>query len=216
MEGKTLKNIWKKIQIPIISVVCSIIAVLCVAAGTGFFEKDYVGAVYRDRTELSYFGARDRLVTTIDNYIQENSKGSCLNGITILEACEEYSIDIAFVLAQGQLESHFGTTGMAARTNSVFNVFAYDNKSIGWMIEHGKTFKHPDESVRPYIKLLRRRYLVDKTEHDLMHNYVDIDGKRYASSKAYEQKLTDLYIKIDSIIREDLAAYRKAKVLSRK
>ena len=211
-----VRKIWKSIRTPLISVICSIVTVCCIAFGSGFFEEDYVGDVYRSRTELSYYGARDALVTSIDNYIQEIGPGSCLNGITILEKCEEHNVDIAFVLAQGQIESAFGTTGMAARTNSVFNVYAFDGMTVAQMIDKGKTFKHPDESVEPYLKLLRRRYLLDKTEQDLLHNYVDCDGKRYASDKTYEGKLTTLYAKIDSILHEDISRYRKAKVLSRK
>lgn len=211
MAGK----IWKSIRTPLISVICSLIVTIVVALEIGSYNKDYVTDVFRSRTELSYYGARDRLVTTIDDYIQSIGPGSCLNGITLLEACEDYDTDIAFVLAQGQIESAYGTTGLAARTNSVFNVYAFDGATEKTISKRG-IYKHPDESVRPYLDLLNRRYLPDKTEQDLLHNYVDCDGKRYASDKTYEVKLTQLYIHIDSLLRDDLASYRKAKILSRK
>ena len=45
------------------------------------------------------------------------------NGAKILiDVCQKYGLSIKFVLAQGQLESHFGTKGLARKTNSIFNV----------------------------------------------------------------------------------------------
>ena len=88
--------------------------------------------------------------------------------------------------AQGQLESHFGTEGIAAKTNMVWNVGAFDNKSAEDIINDknkNTAISHPDKSIEPYIRLLYSTYLVDgKTEKDMFIKYVDKNGKRYASN----------------------------------
>lgn len=162
-------------------------------------SSDYNGEVMRSRNELHYYGLKDQLVDATDNYIQKVGKGSCLNAITLIEACEEYNIDLKFALAQGHIESHFGTKGVAAKTNSVFNVMSFDGLSAEQIIRSGKGYSHPDHSVVPYMKLLNEKYLVDKTEEDLFINFVNANGDRYASNKNYEKQLLDIYNKIDSI-----------------
>ena len=37
------------------------------------------------------------------------------NGIKLFELCDAYNVDVRFVMAQAQAESHFGTTGIAAK-----------------------------------------------------------------------------------------------------
>ena len=46
-----------------------------------------------------------------------------------VEECERYNIDIIFTLVQGEIESHFGTKGLGAKINNVFNVGVFDNKT---------------------------------------------------------------------------------------
>lgn len=164
-----------------------------------------------------YHTAKAILIDEVDAYIHKIAPKSKLNGNVIVEGCEKYNIDIIFVLAQGQQESHFGTAGVAAKTNSVFNVLAYDGRSAHDMNKRGHGFSHPNHSVEPYLELLTSRYLIDnKTEKDLMRKYVDKNGHRYASSKTYEQTLRRLYNKIDSTtdITEKYNQFRKYKILA--
>lgn len=146
---------------------------------------------------LKYNAAKLELVNEVDNYIKSVATQSSLDGYVIVEECMNSGIDICFVLAQGENESHFGTAGLARRTNSVFNVYAFDGQSHDQISEKGK-YKHPNYSVAPYIELLKNDYLVDgKTEYDLMDTeYVNKHGKRYASSETYEKSLLDKYAKI--------------------
>ena len=136
------------------------------AIGNWSISSDYNGEVMRSRNELHYYGLKDQLVDAADTYIQKVGKGSCLNAITLIEACEEYNVDLKFALAQGHIESHFGTKGIAAKTNSIFNVMSFDGLSAEQIIRSGKGYSHPDHSVVPYMKLLNEKYLVDKTEED--------------------------------------------------
>lgn len=139
-----------------------------------------------------------KLVVEVDSYIDRISPSSKLDGKVIVDMCIKYDIDIMFVLAQGQIESHFGTTGTAKRTNSVFNVGAFDGRSSSTQINKGFGFTHPNESVEPYLILLTNNYLVNgMNTNKLMYNYVNKYGHRYASSRGYEQMLRCVYNSIN-------------------
>lgn len=181
--------------------------------------KDYNYEIYRSKIELKYYASKDAIIEAIDDYIDSIAPNSCLNGIALFEACEEYNIDIKFALAQGQLESHFGTFGIASKTNSVWNVLAYDGKTADEMIKNNQHYSHPDESIKPYLELLAKDYLVKgKTEMDLMANFTNKFGKRYASSKTYENQLINIYKYINSstTIQYKYDIYKHYKILSGK
>lgn len=140
----------------------------------------------------------NKLVIEVDNYINKISPTSKLDGKVIVDMCIKYDVDIMFVLAQGQIESHFGTTGTARRTNSVFNVGAFDGRSSTSQINKGYGFEHPNDSVEPYLILLSNNYLVNgMSTNKLMYNYVNKYGHRYASSRGYEQMLRCVYNSIN-------------------
>ena len=142
---------------------------------------------------------KTQLITEVDTYINTIAPSSKLDGEIVVDKCCEYNVDIAFVLAQGQIESHFGTTGTARKTNSVFNVGAYDGYSASRQHANGFGFSHPNESVEPYLILLTNNYLVNgKTVNDLMVSYINYLGMRYASDTRYEHMLRSVYNKINS------------------
>ena len=142
--------------------------------------------------EITYWDYKCTLVEEVQNYITTVAPSSNLRGYAIVEECEKYNIDICFVLAQGEIESHFGTKGIASKLNCVFNVGIYDNKTIE-QIESKYQFHCPNESIEPYLKLLNTRYLVNKTEQELMYKFVDINDNRYASDPEYEVKISNKY-----------------------
>lgn len=142
--------------------------------------------------EITYWDYKCALVNEVQNYITQVAPSSNLRGYAIVEECEKYGVDICFVLAQGEIESHFGTKGIASKLNCVFNVGVYDNKTAE-QIESQYRFDYPNESVEPYLKLLTTRYLVNKLETDLMRKFVDVNGKRYATDPEYEVKVSSKY-----------------------
>lgn len=89
-----------------------------------------------------------------------------------------------FALAQGQLESKFGT--MASRPGTVtnpYNVGEFDNGTK-------QTFRTLEDGVGAYYNTVAKDYLTGgKTTDDLMRNYVNYNGNRYASNMNYEQNL---------------------------
>jgi len=145
---------------------------------------------------------RLKLITEVDNYITKMAPSSKLNSGYLVSKCLEYNTDIIFVLSQALLESHFGTKGVAAKTNSVWNVGTYDNGKILY------TYDHPDHSVEPYLKLLNEKYLINVTSSgdtiykDLGHlvqdrGYINYAGNRFASARGYENGMRKLMVRID-------------------
>ena len=100
-------------------------------------------------------------------------------------ACYEHEYDLPLLLAQLQIESHFGTTPRAQRTNSMFSVGAYDNGT------DAVKYKDQDSSIVPYIELIKKNYLQDdaKDVEQLLQNFVDKNGNRYASNPNYENHI---------------------------
>lgn len=178
-------------------------------------NNNYSCRVYRDKIELKYQQSKSQVVDEIDKYIKQVAPTSSLNAIALFELCETYDIDIKFALAQGHIESHFGTKGMARKTNSVFNVFAFDGQEYHKISRKGK-YDHPDYSIEPYLKLLVNDYIIDnQTEYDLMTKFVNKDGKRYASDPLYENKLSKKfeYISNNTIIDSLMSNYNMYKTI---
>ena len=157
-------------------------------------EQIYVNGV-KDKFE-------SELVTEVENYIKSFAPTSGLDPRYLVDKCLEYDTDIVFVLAQALLESHFGTRGKAAETNSVWNVGTYDNGVIKYR------YADPNESLEPYLKLIKEDYLIEITAQgdtifkDLYHlvedkGYTNYQGKRYASARGYENGMRKLMVKID-------------------
>ena len=161
--------------------------------------------IFEETNTLRYDSMKLVLANEVDRYIAQASNNiSALNGIVIVDNCINNDIDICFVLAQGEQESHFGTQGLARKTNSVFNVFAFDGHDYNAINKNGK-YDHPNDCVAPYIALLKRDYLVDgKTEYDMLHKYVNKNGARYASAENYEQSLIDKITKIKTSTEIDV------------
>ena len=142
--------------------------------------------------ELKYWETKIQLVDEVQNYINTVAPTSNLRACILVDACEKYNIEVKFALAQGEIESHFGTKGLASKTNSVWNVGAYDDHFYSKIMGTYK-YSHPNESIEPYLKLLYEKYLTYETEIGLLKNFVDHNGNRFASDKNYEERLKYKY-----------------------
>ena len=155
------------------------------------------------RAELSYWKAREDLVNEVDSYIKSVAPNSALEAFILIEECEKFSIDIKFVLAQAELESCYGTKGLASKTNSVWNLGAFDAIPYERILGRYK-YNNPNASIRPYLIQLHETYIVDGvTEYDLLNKFINNQGKRYASDPKYESNLNNIYNKIKDSTRID-------------
>lgn len=157
--------------------------------------------------ELKYYETKSLLCDEVHQYILSVAPTSNVRGYAIVEECERFNVDIKFVLAQAEIESHFATKGLGYKLNNIFNVGMYDDFNESEIADRYK-YDYPNQSIRPYLELLTRKYLVNKLEEDLMDNYVDINGNRYASDTHYESKLREkhtfilMHTKIDSLQKQ--------------
>ena len=207
-----LNKYWKPIVVFLLVFTCGVLFVKTLVAYTSEHYHSYTSyEIYKEVNHLKYDSLKLELANAVDAYIYQASNGnSSLNGIVVADNCISNDIDICFVLAQGEQESHFGTQGLARKTNSVFNVYAYDHQEYHEINANGK-YRHPNDCVAPYIALLKRDYLVNgKTEYDMLHKFVNKHGARYASSETYEQMLVDKITKIKNNTDIDML-YQKVR-----
>ena len=195
-------KINEKIMIPIILgiiVICNVVLFVRDKTVHHDFEIDQL-----KEYELKYWKTKAQLVDEVQNYINTVAPTSNLRACILVDACEKYNIEVKFALAQGEIESHFGTKGLASKTNSVWNVGAYDDHFYSKIMGTYK-YSHPNESIEPYLKLLYEKYLTNEVEEGLLRNFVDHNGNRFASDKNYEERLRYKYkyisnnTKIDSL-----------------
>lgn len=187
----------------VISIILGIIAIFSIGLfiGTKIVHYDFESNQLREY-ELKYYETKSQLVDEVQNYINTVAPTSDLRACVLVDACEKYNIEVKFVLAQGELESHFGTKGLASKTNSVWNVGAYDGYYYSNIMTIHK-YPHPNMSIEPYLKLLYNKYLTYETEEGLLRNFVDHDGNRFASDKNYEERLSYKYKYIGNNTRID-------------
>ena len=183
-------KINEKIIIPIILgriVICKVVLFVRDKTVHHDFEIDQL-----KEYELKYWETKAQLVDEVQNYINTVAPTSNLRACILVDACEKYNIEVKFALAQGEIESHFGTKGLASKTNSVWNVGAYDDHFYSKIMGTYK-YSHPNESIEPYLKLLYEKYLTNEVEEGLLRNFVDHNGNRFASDKNYEERLKYKY-----------------------
>ena len=183
-------KINEKIMIPIILgiiVICNVVLFVRDKTVHHDFEIDQL-----KEYELKYWETKAQLVDEVQNYINTVAPTSNLRACILVDACEKYNIEVKFALAQGEIESHFGTKGLASKTNSVWNVGAYDDHFYSKIMGTYK-YSHPNESIEPYLKLLYEKYLTNEVEEGLLRNFVDHNGNRFASDKNYEERLKYKY-----------------------
>lgn len=139
--------------------------------------------------ELNYLEAKTTLTREVQAYIDKVAPTSNVRGYAVVDECEKYGVDICFVLAQAEIESHFGTKGLGSKFNNVFNIDVHDKVKGKKDMNKKYIYQYPNESIEPYLQLLTTKYLVNKLESDLLVKYVDINGSRYATDVDYEAKL---------------------------
>lgn len=194
-----MKNKIFYIVITIVTAISLTVSVMCWIKTNNTPKIKYEEYTYAydciKEAELKYFETKSLLCDAVQNYINEIAPTSNLRGYAIVEECERFNIDVKFVLAQGEIESHFATKGIGAKLNNVFNIGVFDGLASS-DVNNTYKYTYPNQSIRPYLKLLTERYLVNKLEGDLMESFVDINGNRYASDPNYEAKLKERYIYI--------------------
>lgn len=135
--------------------------------------------------EIALNNCKVMLTEEVEDYIESKTKKFDKDiSKHLVEECLNNDIDICFALAQAQIETNFGTTGIGKSRKSMYGVY--------------KTFKSRKHSTEHYIALLKEKYLgTKKTIHHLMKNYATLKGGyRYSSNPKYESELKKAYSEI--------------------
>jgi hypothetical protein len=160
----------------------------------GLNNKDvysYIVPMTRDSVEL----IKISLENEITSYIHCYAPNSKISPILFLNICKDNNFDLVLAMSQAHIESHYGTRGMAVKTNSIFNVGTYDNGIIKYR------YKDPNHSIKPYTSLMNRNYLRCKSVEEILKQgeFVDYKGDRYASLIHYEYRVKTIY---DNIVND--------------
>ena len=111
----------------------------------------------------------------------------------LVKTCQDNDFSLPFTMAVAHLESCFGANDRAQRTNSVFSVGSYDNgKNIC-------TYSDPNQSIQPFINLIKSDYISDKKDLDALlnpGNFVNGSGNRYAKRGNYESQVKSIMKRI--------------------
>lgn len=128
------------------------------------------------------------LITEVENYVFTNfPKVNKTIPTAIVENGLEHEVDILFMMAQTQIETHYGTLGAGRETSrrSLFGVAL-------------RKYESYEKAIKDYIAILKKNYLTrGRTEQHLMRRYTTTRGGRYAENPNYEVELRGAYNNID-------------------
>ena len=177
--------------------------------------QNFFTTMFEESVDMKYWAAKDELCDSINNHIKKLAPNSGLEALWIIDMCDKHDVDIVLCLAQAQVESMYGTVGSAKYTNQVFNVGIYDSyKSLSDIPKH-KFIQNPNRSIETYCEVIRNNYLGEnKTSMDLLDNFVNLSGKRYASNESYEKMLINIYNSINTKLGNSIDVYNKYKMLT--
>lgn len=199
-----------------LSVIFGVIITIAAVSNKKYETELHERAIQQEQLQIKLNSVKISIVDEIESYLYMVAPTNKINAEIFFNLCDRYNVDVRFVLAQGQVESHFATKGTASKTNSIFNVGAYDGHSAKRQMRNGFGYKDPNDSIEPYLILLTNNYLIGgKTINDLMCNYVNHLGMRYASNKRYERMIRNVYNRINNNTNLDIliAEYNEYKKL---
>lgn len=195
-ESISLSMLWKKYKGAIMAGI-SAAAIIASINSLNINQNDKVKLLDLVKTEMKQDTNFNQKVEAIKQYMAFAAKNQGFNPDNIkltpeemINACNETGFDLPLLMAQAHLESCFGLTKRAQKTNSVFSVGCWDNG------ENRNTYETQDASIRPYIKLLQNNYFQQgkKSLDDILkpNGFINHQGNRYASDAKYEGKLKSI------------------------
>jgi len=136
----------------------------------------------------------------IQSYIDKYSEGkSPITAQDVIDVSAKYGVPVELILAQGRLESGFGTKGRGARTKNIYNVGNYTSGDT--MVKDSAAQKAVSREMtdwvgglEAYAKLLVEDYMPEDGDWSklLDQEFVNKDGNRYATDEKYEDTLKSL------------------------
>jgi len=161
----------------------------------GYYQKnEYKGDVYLDTLEQWKDSVFTDYAKRAQIYLDRpDNEGTPLTGeMMALAARNAFDstgnfLPVELALAQCQWESHMGRRGRSPKNNP-WNVGEFDSGTVLW-------YKNTFEGTQAYYYWVCRTYLSCRTVEQLLVNYVNCNGLRYAKI-GYEQHIHNTYINI--------------------
>lgn len=146
--------------------------------------KEFIG--YKEKADL-YLKRKHFKGTPIKSDMLYNSAKKVYDSTGVI-------VPIELVLSQAQWESGMGLRGRSPKTNP-FNVGEYGDCTV-------IRFKTTEEGIEAYYYLMATKYLKCKTVDELLSDFVNCDGYRYAYGKKYESRVKNQYYFIKKWLKE--------------
>lgn len=136
----------------------------------------------------------------IQEYIDKYSDGeSKITAEQVMDVSNKYGVPVELILAQGRIESNFGTKGRGARTKNIYNVGNYTSgdtmrKDSAEQKAVSRVMPDWESGLEQYAKLLKEDYMPENGNWNQLveGEFVNNDGNRYATDPNYESKLKSL------------------------
>ena len=130
---------------------------------------------------------KNEIIDEVSKYVKSQApRAHKFITMHLVQAGLANDIDICFMMAQTQIETCYGTTGVGRESSrrSLFGVYK-------------KSYVDYKAAISDYFYILKGSYLVKgKTEQHLMTKYVTGTGGRYAGNPQYEIELKTAYNQI--------------------
>ena len=96
---------------------------------------------------------------------------------------QEYGVEVPLklALAQAQMESMFGTSSLTRKTKNPYNIVGKNGYVKYSSVKSG---------VTAYYRLMATKYLKCKTTEDLLEDFTNCRGHRYAEYEGYEKLIS--------------------------
>jgi hypothetical protein len=142
--------------------------------------NENIPKTYEDSLYIEYIDYRFKADSMLSKYNSKITGEMLAEGW--LETKREYSVDVPLelALAQAQLESSFGNSRLALVNKNPYNIMGKGGFA---------KYSSMNEGVKAYYKLMATNYLRCKSKDELLRNFTNCNGHRYASSDSYEVAL---------------------------
>ena len=186
---KRIKNLFNVKNLIVLLIVLMLFWCMpTINSKNAIYKFDKIELIQEDKCIYDSINKKDsikqEIILEVNKYIKsKTSKYHKFIPMYLVYAGLSYDIDICFIMAQTQIETYYGTTGVG-RESSRRSMFGVVKK------------KYPtyEEAINHYCEVLKRYYLVNgKTEQHLMLKYVTANGGRYAGNPNYETELKLAY-----------------------
>lgn len=126
-------------------------------------------------------------------FLDKKAPGTDISGVDLAGAAQAaYQktgklVPVELALAQLQIEGYLAKGNKANKPQRTKNPFNVGNTDNGSVVNHNSTAS----GINAYYNLMTTQYLKNKSPEELLVNFTNSKGNRYATDKTYEKKLRD-------------------------